>query len=79
MKRTEALVYSPAIIAIVIAVASIATFESGSVAPSGFDTPRSVVAPAPQGDVPNLGEITVTASPIATAADLSKIADSARI
>lgn len=78
MKRTEALVYSPAIIAIVIAVASIATFESGSLAPTGVDTP-SIAVPAPQGDVPNLGEITVTARPIRAAADLSKIADSARI
>jgi hypothetical protein len=78
MKRTEALVYSPAIIAIVIAVASIATFESGSVAPAGVDTPRSVV-PGPQGDVPTLGEITVTASRIDSAADLKRFADSARI
>ena len=78
MKRTEALVYSPAIIAIVIALASIATFESDSFAPARIDTPTSVV-PAPQGEVANLGQLTVTAKPIPSAADLRKIAESASI
>lgn len=78
MKRSEALVYTPAAVAILVAVASIATFESESFAPASLEAPAAVVVPAPTGEVPFIGQITVTATPIAAAADLRSIADAAR-
>jgi hypothetical protein len=63
MRISELRLISPALVAVLVAVAGIAAFNSR--APSSGDMrPAAIVAeiPAPSGNVPFIGEITVTAS-----------------
>lgn len=63
MKRSEAQVIGPALIAVIVAVAGVAAFNSDSRVPGNVATaPTTYAVPAPEGEVPLIGEITVTAS-----------------
>lgn len=63
MKRSETQVIGPALIAVIVAVAGVVAFQSNARAPGRIETPSvASTVPAPSGDVPFIGELTVTAS-----------------